>query len=740
MFLVLYFYFCKKNSYYFYMTENTCPEVLRPSLDNNGVLRCNKEDYPVEFFTMEGNSCCAKDLKVRKKLDTKAIHRFNGIRAKNRGFPILDFEPYRNIDAFMAANNIDCPDLYCNTYGSSTTMHFSMEEECEDEDNDLNPIEFGVETFNRSIPMSVDMCDKLKSEMPSQQWLDSQKQYVDSLSEEQRDYLELYSHNGDVVLNLFIRNGFSITEEELGYIQTEDHMRSFSKTLSRFIQKGGKNYQDYLMDFYNSITMSIMNSPVLDKNIVLYRGHKSDKHFHGLKKYLYRNLGIMSCSALTHIAMGFAEGQYMNRIVVPKGYVCLMHAVSKILPEFEFILPDNALFYVTKTFTHKLYVKSLSTTLFGTFWLSATSSSAPSLSMEPVNINTNEIVLVHEKNIAAPILNNIVNIHQIFQEQVARKQAIADGSLEALFDNSSLEAIKTTLFTMFKEALSVWEKYNYENILQNYNEKRQLNPHFEEIYYLLEAQNMYEKIVLDNRFDLFITLMNASIKYIENVKKLPIGSYVTYIKNNYIGEFKDEILGSFYELQIIFSFNEENFNELLLNFTKNNINTIEYSTLIERYTNIQDLLKDYEKTFETDTSDEILDNFENSFNVTVDYVSQLSFILGNLLYSYESVIRKLTMHSILNKLILTKDVITADNKFSSIQEKDDFDYYKNAVNIDEYIKIANDVEVIDMLEVIKDAFYDDMQMGGRGGRGEGGRGEGQYGGMWQRGGFFMTCS
>jgi hypothetical protein len=457
-----------------------------------------------------------------------------------------------------------------------------------------------------------------------------------------------------------------------------------------------------------------MNSPVLDKDIVLYRGHTSDTRFHGLKNYLYKNLGIMSSSALTHIAMGFSRGQYMNRIVVPKGYVCLMHAVSKVLPEFEFILPNNAFFYVTKSFSNKLYVNSLS--------------------MDPINIKTNEIFLVLEKDIEAPTLNNIVNIPQIVQEQVARKQAIADGSLEALFDNSSLEVIKTTLFTMFNEALSVWEKYNYENILQNYNEKRKKNTHFEEIYYLLEAQNLYENIVLDIMFDLSDTLMDSSIKYIENIKKLPIGSYVTYIKNNYRAQNKDEILGSFYELQIIFSFNEENFNELLLSFTKNNINTIDYSILIERYTNIQDFLKDYEKTFQTDTSDEILDNFENSFNVTVNYLSQLSFILGNLLYSYESVIRNLTMHSILNDLILTKDVITADNEFSSIQTQNDFDYYKNAVDIDEYIKIANDVEVLSMLEVIKDAFYDDdMQIGGRG---QGG----QEGGMWQRGGFFMTCS
>ena len=100
------------------------------------------------------------------------------------------------------------------------------------------------------------------------------------------------------------------------------------------------------------------------------------------------------------------------------------------------------------------------------------------------------------------------------------------------------------------------------------------------------------------------------------------------------------------------------------------------------------------------------------------------------------------MHSILNNLILTNDVITADNDFSSIQTQDDFDYYKNAVDIDEYIKIANDVEVLSMLEVIKDAFYDnDMQIGGRGQGGDGGQGgQGEGRGMWQRGGFFMTCS
>ena len=700
------------------MTENTCPEILRPSLDNNEVLRCNKEDYPVGFYTMEGNPCCVSD---------------------DRGFPVLDFTPYKNIDAFMAENDIDCPDLYCNTYGSSTTMHFSVEEECWDEHNDLNPIEFGVETFNRSIPMTADMCSLFQSEMPSQQWLDSQKQYVESLSEEQRDYLELYSYNGDVVLNLFIRNGFSITEEELGYMQTEDHMPSFSKTLSKFIQKGGKNYQDYLMDFYNSITMSIMNSPVLDKDIVLYRGHTNDTRFHGLKNYLYKNLGIMSSSALTYIAMEFSREQYMNRIVVPKGYVCLMHAVSKVLPEFEFILPNNAFFYVTKSFSNKLYVNSLS--------------------MDPINIKTNEIFLVLEKDIEAPILNNIVNIPQIVQEQAARKQAIADGSLEALFDNSSLEAIKTTLFTMFNEALSVWEKYNYENILQNYDEKRQLNPHFEEIYYLLEAQNLYENIVLDNMFDLSVTLMDARIKYIENVKKLPIGRYVTYIKNNYRAQNKDEILGSFYELQIIFSFNEENFNELLLSFTKNNINTIEYSTLIERYENIVNYLKYYEEVFETNITNKLLDDFENNFNVTVNNFSELLFMRVNLLSMYEDVIRKLKMHLILNDMILTEDINSADKEFSSIQEQDDFDYYNNVVDIDAYTELTYNSDVIDMIDVIKEAFGDDdMQIGGRGRgveggerRGDGGerRGDGgqvgqgrvqQYGGMWQRGGFFMTCS
>lgn len=691
------------------MSENTCPEILRPVPDATGQLQCNKKDYPIEFFTQEGNLCCARDLKVRKKLQTKAIHKFSGNVAVDRGFPVLDFEPYRNIDAFMAANDIDCEDKYCNTYGSSAIMHFSAEEECEDEDNELNPIALGVETFNRSIPMSVDMCDKLQSEMPSQEWLDIQREYVYSLPEEQKDYLVLYSYNGDVILNLFIRNGFTVTQEEIAYMQTEDHMPSFSKTLSRFIQKGGKSYQDYLMDFYNSITKSIVNSPVLDKDIVLYRGNKSDARFQGLKNYLYQNIGIMSCSALSHVAMGFGmDGGVMNRVVVPKGYFCLMHAVSKILPEFEFILPDNAKFYVTKTFSNKLYVKSLS--------------------MEPVNINTNEIVLVHEKDIDAPILNNIINIPQIFQEQVARKESIENGSLETLFDISSLDFIKTTLFSMFNEALTVMEKYNYENILQNYEKKIQENEHFKEIYYLLKAQDLYEKIVLDPMFDLSDLLINGSIKYVENLKNLTINSYITYIKNNYSGYNKDEILGSFYELQIIFSFNDENFNELLLSFTKNKINNIEYLTLIERYENIVNYLKYYEKVFETNINDKLINDFENNFNVTVNNVSELLFMRVNLLFMYEDVVRKLKMHSILNDMILTEDTIEAYSALSSIQEQDDFDYYKNVVNIDAYIELTDNYSVGIALQDIKEAFGEDsMQIQ-------------QTGGMWQRGGFFMTCS
>lgn len=695
------------------MTENTCPEILRPVPDATGKLHCNKEDYPIEFLTKEigGDLCCARDLSVRKKLQTRAIHKiYRGNVAADRGFPVLDFEPYKNIDAFMAANDIDCPDKYCNTYGSSTTMHFSAEEECEDEDNYLYPVALGVETFNRSIPISVDMCDKLQSEMPSQEWLDIQREYVYSLPEEQKDYLTLYSYNGDVILNLFIRNGFTVTQEEINYMLREDHISSFSKTLSRFIQKGGKSYQDYLMDFYNSITKSIVNSPVLDKDIVLYRGNKSDKRFQGLKNYLYQNIGIMSCSALSHVAMGFVQEDIgvMNRVVVPKGYFCLMHAVSKLLPEFEFILPDNAKFYVTKPFSHKLYVNSLY--------------------VEPVNINTNEIVLVNEKDIDAPILNNIINIPLIFQEQVARKESIENGSLETLFDNSSLEFIKTTLFTMFNEALTVMEKYNYENILENYNRKIQEKKHFEEIYYLLKAQDTYEKIVLDDTFNFSDLLINGSIKYIENLKNLTINSYITYIKNNYSGYNKDEILGSFYELQIIFSFNEENFNELLLSFTKNEIDTIKYSILIERYENIVNYLKDYEKVFETDTNDNLLDNFELSFNVTVDYVSQLPFILGNLLSMYENVIRKLKMHLILNDIILTGDIDSADIAFSSIQEQDDFDYYNNVVDIDAYIELTDNRDVIGMIEYIQQAFDEDVMQIQQGG------------GMWQRGGFFMTCS
>ena len=46
---------------------------------------------------------------------------------------------------------------------------------------------------------------KLQEELPSQQWLDSQKHYVQALDENDKNYLKLYSINGDRALNSFVK-------------------------------------------------------------------------------------------------------------------------------------------------------------------------------------------------------------------------------------------------------------------------------------------------------------------------------------------------------------------------------------------------------------------------------------------------------------------------------------------------------------------------------------------------------
>ena len=205
------------------------------------------------------------------------------------------------------------------------------------------------------------------------QLLDSQKHYVETLSENDKNYLKLYSINGDRVLNSFVRNGFKMTEDDIDYI--EANMSEFQQTFDNFVEKNGNSYEKYMMDYYYAMDNIIRSSSPLDKRIVLYRGIKDNSYFNGLENNLYKNKGILSCTGDTKMAIDFSGYAFINRIVIPKGYNCLLNSLSQVIDEFEFILPDNTQFYVSKPFQSKTYLYKI--------W--------------PEEIQTNEVILVGDK-------------------------------------------------------------------------------------------------------------------------------------------------------------------------------------------------------------------------------------------------------------------------------------------------------------------------------------------------------
>ena len=382
------------------MDENSCPKFLRPKLVNKE-LKCTNRNYPDFFLTMEGNACCTRK---QFKLMT------------NGEFPVLNIEDYKNIHTFMHENNINCPDKFCNTHGSKAEiaftqgLYFSDGDPCEDENNIIKPIELAIETFNRGIFLTKNVCKDLENELPSQNWLNKQRNYFNTLSETEQNYLKFYGTGaGYSLLNSFIRNGFQLIFTKGNKKSLKENNPYFIETFNTFTKNGGKDYHNYFIHYYNSIQKCILNSPVLDKDIVLYRGQNGDDFFKGLKNNLYQNIGIMSCTPRSYIAARFAvshnlfiEGTpFISRIIIPKGYRCLLNfdnEHTKYIYLFEFILPDNTLFYVNKFDSDKQYIDKLNKNTI------------------PLNIKTNEIILINEKSIEPFVLYKSIQLIKNYEK------------------------------------------------------------------------------------------------------------------------------------------------------------------------------------------------------------------------------------------------------------------------------------------------------------------------------------
>ena len=185
-------------------------------------------------------------------------------------------------------------------------------------------------------------------------FMESQIQYCSNLSSRDKNVLRLYSYNGDVLLNMYNRNGRIINDQLNNYFIVHQH--SFTRYLDILGYNESFVLNEFLQKFSEDMSRIIRNAPKVTKEFLLFRGLKTKDHFHGTVDNVYVNRGFVSTSPNIDVAMGFSEGAYMTIIHVPVGSSMIFNLYSKYIREFEFILPDSTYFLVTKDFQNRQYM------------------------------------------------------------------------------------------------------------------------------------------------------------------------------------------------------------------------------------------------------------------------------------------------------------------------------------------------------------------------------------------------
>ena len=818
-------------------SEKVCPEILRPNEDGE----CYKDQYPFKFKTHNGEDCCYKlPLKFRKKLLSKANEAKAVVRIGRQNFKDerrivkkseINVDDYDNIEQFMSENDIQCKDIFCNTYGI-------MVNGCEDGNENVLSIEdIKEQGINRAIPLNKDICDNINLEMPSEAWTEMQIAYFENMDKIDYEYLTLYTLHGDSILNTFIRNNYALTEDNAQYIM--NNYVHFKFTLENFINNGGEYLEDYVMEFYNSLMSTILNAPALDKDVVFYRGI-SDKDFFdaATDNSVYQNNGFLSTTGHTKVALSFSNG-YMNRIVVPKGHHCVLLSNSHFLREFEFLLPDKTKFYISKNFEQrKMFSK-------------------PNNSYE--NIQVNEIILINEENIKINSKEKKLNIKNIRNEEEPYYKIIN------LIKTKNLEDLKSLMINYMKIVEADFDKehldkkIDYQDIMgQDYDKDDET---VKKALYAVEIHEIYNMIIssVDGESPV------ADDYYIQNKDKiknaLDIKPYIEYVNSkeyssedeerqmNVIKEFDriakileypEDILSKNLKMLDTVSADAEelpqNIKDTLFDNTKNGVNDISYGLIamileyerdaspnvygaFKAHREYDDLIKkgNYELTSIEYFIEDLQKSDKNILEVKpyIDYVNsddynhpdkdyvirkmnKINKIFGNINKKEEKILKlfKENDTKAIKQIILdytingVKDVdyeiieknLKDDGYDKSIQnimfmhrnydslirnadeeienfilelEDDDEDYpnpfyiqredFKNALDIQPYLDYVNNYKyvhpkkdyVIEQMNSLRKALgFTGMQQRGQVGQGR----VQQYGGMWQRGGFFMTCS
>jgi hypothetical protein len=288
-----------------------CPKQLQP-IDG----KC-PAIYPKAFTTVGGQLCCYKDGDFFTKMKVRPMNSIANFNFKE--CPELRSYEATFADLFSNANITDRqPDQDDNTY-------------------DFELRDFTSELYGRNLP--DDYCRIVLDQLPTISWLTKQRDYTNSFTDADTEIVRLYTWDWDGPLNTFMRTG----KVEMLYQDKRLH----------YLFPSAKSDIERMTMFMNKLSKLIAKAPVLDKDILVFRGVNNDIYNVFKKNNIFDNKGFVSTTLSTNYALENCGKTGFSRIRLVKGTKCLLAIGASTAPcELEIILPHGTVFYVQ----HKQFV------------------------------------------------------------------------------------------------------------------------------------------------------------------------------------------------------------------------------------------------------------------------------------------------------------------------------------------------------------------------------------------------
>lgn len=197
--------------------------------------------------------------------------------------------------------------------------------------------------------MALDSCDQINL-LSAQRYSNTGFSGKIRYTTKQKDAILLYSHNGDVLLNGYLRNNYHLNDSLVEYYH--NHYNTFIDFIGDFASDSTQYIEDYIVKLY----VSLLSTFVLnyDEQIILYRGIREDlsgisKNIPKESKKSIRANGFMSTTCDIDVAREFAgsTGTLFILTIPPHFKLSAVYLNSKYADEHEFLLPHYTIMTIT---------------------------------------------------------------------------------------------------------------------------------------------------------------------------------------------------------------------------------------------------------------------------------------------------------------------------------------------------------------------------------------------------------